>query len=385
MSMTFTMPRFADMHVHFREIDNFDILVPQTSRYAAYAVAMPNTKPPLVPENVITYKEAMIAAHRRSYYGKLPFEPLPAIKILPSTTADNIKTAHELGVRLAKFYPAGATTNSADGMPVESIAGSQMDWLMEAMSECGMILSIHAEDPRAPVMDRETAFLKSYGTFLEESLYRHARLRIIIEHMSTDYATSWVYSKWLQTHRVAGTITLHHLCHTLDDVIGEGCNPHNVCKPPVRFAEDRERLLHVATGGFYRDETAMRKPPEPCFFLGSDSAPHRAANKESKRGASGCFTAPYLPEMLAEVFYRKCGEDVEQLRKHLTAFAVENGCNFYGLPIPKRKLMFIQKEPWVAASIIKNDDPSDEIYRAWGDEEIKLRWSAINEEDDSAH
>ncbi|HTM95463.1 MAG TPA: dihydroorotase, partial [Croceibacterium sp.] len=65
----------------------------------------------------------------------------------------------------------------------------------------------------------------------------------------------------------------------------------------------------------------------PKFFLGTDSAPHDKAAKESSCGCAGIFNAPFALESYAAVF-----EEEGALDK-LEAFASENGPRFYRLPL----------------------------------------------------
>jgi dihydroorotase len=63
------------------------------------------------------------------------------------------------------------------------------------------------------------------------------------------------------------------------------------------------------------------------FFLGTDSAPHARAAKESACGCAGIFSAPCALESYAAVF------DEEGALDKLEGFASEHGARFYGLPL----------------------------------------------------
>ena len=67
----------------------------------------------------------------------------------------------------------------------------------------------------------------------------------------------------------------------------------------------------------------------PCFFLGTDSAPHLRAAKESACGCAGIFNAPNAIESYAEVFEQEGAID------RLEAFSSEFGPAFYGIPLNK--------------------------------------------------
>jgi dihydroorotase len=65
----------------------------------------------------------------------------------------------------------------------------------------------------------------------------------------------------------------------------------------------------------------------PKFFLGTDSAPHNVARKETSCGCAGIFNAPYALESYLQVF------DEDGVIDRFEAFASENGPRFYGLPL----------------------------------------------------
>jgi len=75
------------------------------------------------------------------------------------------------------------------------------------------------------------------------------------------------------------------------------------------------------------------------IFLGTDSAPHSAEQKENNCGCAGCFTAHAAIELYAEIF-----EDLGILDK-LEAFASFNGPDFYRLP-RNSDTITLRKESW---------------------------------------
>ncbi len=68
-------------------------------------------------------------------------------------------------------------------------------------------------------------------------------------------------------------------------------------------------------------------PAIPGFFLGTDSAPHGRAAKESACGCAGIFNAPHALESYAQVF------EQEGALERLENFASVYGPRFYGLPL----------------------------------------------------
>jgi dihydroorotase len=65
---------------------------------------------------------------------------------------------------------------------------------------------------------------------------------------------------------------------------------------------------------------------DPRFFLGTDSAPHARAAKESACGCAGVFSAHAALELYAQAF-----EEADALGR-LEAFASHRGADFYRLP-----------------------------------------------------
>ena len=246
-----------DFHAHLRRDAILDTVLPYTAEQFARALVMPNTDPKvLTAEDAETYYWE-IETRRRRLLAKHNFRPLMTIYLTEKTTPATILKARAAGVFASKLYPEGATTNSQGGVSdVEKIYPA-----LEKMEELGMVLSIHAEEPKAFCLDRETAYLdtfwKIYWDFQE--------LKIVWEHVTTA-AMAELLERY--PDRVAGTITAHHLVLTLDDLIGDKAKPHNFCKPIAKRPEDREALIKAATSG------------NPKFFFGSDSAPHCRFNKE---------------------------------------------------------------------------------------------------------
>ena len=113
---------------------------------------------------------------------------------------------------------------------------------------------------------------------------------------------------------IAGTITVHHLVLNRTHILAGGIRPHYYCLPVAKRERHRLALRAAATSG------------DPRFFLGTDSAPHVDAAKESACGCAGCYTAPIALPLLAHVF------DEEGALDRLEGFASLHGPAWYGLP-----------------------------------------------------
>jgi dihydroorotase len=320
---TFKIPRFFDAHVHLRGGDLLSLVAPTTARYCSRAVVMPNVPEVLTGADAVTYRKDILGEARGARLVPYPFEPLMTIKLNHQTTPQMIREAHGLGVVAGKVYPEGVTTGSRNGVRyIEDLAPC-----LAEMEKSGMILCIHGEAPGAFVLDRETAYLRTVRVVLNV----FPCLRVVLEHVTTEDAVRLVTDG---PETLAATITAHHLCLTLDDVIGDGIRPHHFCYPVAKRPSDRASLREAAMG--------LRGTR---FFLGSDSAPHRVEDKESACGCAGVYTAPVLPAVLAGVF-----EDMGADKEDLEDFTSRRGEAFYGLePLPG--VLTFRREPWTVPPI----------------------------------
>ena len=76
------------------------------------------------------------------------------------------------------------------------------------------------------------------------------------------------------------------------------------------------------------------------YDVGTDSAPHTKASKESSCGCAGIFTGHAPMELYLEAF-----EQADALDR-LEGFCSRFGQQFYGLSVSSRKVRYV-KQPWV--------------------------------------
>jgi dihydroorotase len=309
---------------------------------------MPNTRPRaiLTGADVIWYRDHLRRLlDGRELAGISAFEPLMTIEIRDSTTPETIIEARRAGAVAGKVYPLGVTTNSDEGL--RDFFSQDISETFRTMQDIGMLLLLHGEIDQEGVLvtKREEVFLP----ILVQLAERFPDLKIVLEHVSTKEAVRTVKELG---ENVAATITVHHLCLTLNDVIGYGIQPHNACNPMPKGFEDRSVLVKTATSG------------DPKFFLGSDTAPHLREKKESSRGACGIFTAPVLPSVLAEIF-----EEAGRLDR-LEGFTSRFGAEFYGLPLNEKSITLVREE-WTVPEQIGGIVP----FRAG----TKLKWRLSEE------
>jgi dihydroorotase len=313
-----TITRPDDWHVHLRDGASLEHTCADMARYFGRAIVMPNLSPPVVTvAGALAYRDRIVQA-----MAALPrqFEPLMTLYLTDQTDAAEIQLAAATEcIHAIKLYPAGATTNSAAGVTkLDSLFGT-----LSAMEEADLPLLVHGEvtDADIDIFDREKVFIDRY---LAPIATRFPGLRIVLEHITTNDAVQFVSAAG---DNVAATITAHHLLFNRNDMLVGGIRPHYYCLPILKRNIHQAALLQAATSG-------NRK-----FFLGTDSAPHSTASKESPCGCAGVYTAHAAVELYAEVF-----ESVNALDK-LEAFAAHFGADFYRLA-RNTDTITLRRDPW---------------------------------------
>lgn len=306
-----------DFHVHLRQGDAMAGFA-RDARDAGFArvLAMPNLKPPIT-------GVAELSAYRAEIRRAAPgLEPLMSFALAKGMRRADIAALKEAGAVAGKYYPANATTNSEEGIADHEDAYPAL----EAMEELGIVLSVHAEEPSAEVLDRERAFLPR----IEAIAKRFPALRIVVEHLSSADGVAFVLAA---PPTVAGGVTVHHLLYTLDDLMGGALDPQLHCKPCLKTRRDREAIQQAVLSGDAR------------FFFGSDSAPHPRERKECGAAASGTYTMPVALPLLAEFFSRAGKPEL------LDGFVARHGADFYGLPRNAGTIALVEEEWTVPAEI----------------------------------
>ena len=159
-------------------------------------------------------------------------------------------------------------------------------------------------------------------------------LKIVFEHITTANAADFVNSSG---PLIAATITPHHLRINRSDMFKGGIRPHLYCLPIAKRETHRLALRKAATSGSAK------------FFLGTDSAPHVIASKETSCGCAGVFNAPFALESYAQTF------DEENALDKLEGFASLHGPQFYGLPVNAQKITLTRGSSIVPEKIIAGD------------------------------
>ena len=303
MIQNLILTRPDDWHLHLRDGAMLEGIAPESARNFGRAIIMPNLVPPVVTAaQALAYKGRILAALPKNS----TFQPLMTLYLTEQTDPDDLASAHALGlVTAAKLYPAGATTNSESG--VQNF--NKLQPVLERMAEIGMPMCVHGEvtDADVDIFDREAVFI---DRILDPLRRRVPNLKVVMEHITTAEGIAYAKSA---PGKLAATITTHHLIINRNHILAGGLRPHYYCLPVAKRETHRLALLDAATSG------------NPCYFLGTDSAPHADSAKESACGCAGVFSATNTMSCLAEIFDRAGALD------RLEGFTSLFGPKFYEL------------------------------------------------------
>lgn len=311
-----------DWHIHLRDGQALATTVAHAATSFNRIICMPNLVPPVknaadaqaYRERIMQYLQASdISADR-----KVTFDPRMTLYMTDQTSVQDIEMAVKSGiVQAVKLYPAGATTNSADGVTnINALAD-----VFEAMQKYQLPLLLHGEvtHDHVDIFDREKRFLDEV---LTQIIAKFPALKIVVEHITTSDAADFVLA---QGNHVAATITPQHLMFNRNHLLLGGIKPHLYCLPILKRASHQKVLLDVATSG------------SPKFFLGTDSAPHSTDKKEAACGCAGCYSSATALPLYATAF-----DSVGKINS-LEGFASRFGAQFYGLPISTNTVTLIKK------------------------------------------
>lgn len=317
-TITITAP--DDFHIHLRDNDALKTTVPHASANFRRVVCMPNLVPPVkTTADAMAYRERILSHIPKDSISQ-QFEPLMVLYLTETTTPQDIEEAVNSGiVKAVKLYPAGATTNSADG--VTNL--NNCTEVLAKMESLGLPLLLHGEvtHDHVDIFDREKRFIDEVLTQL---IFKFPKLKIVFEHITTSDAVDFVLS---QNKNVCATITPQHLLFNRNHLLVGGLKPHFYCLPVLKRQSHQEVLLDVATSG------------NPKFFAGTDSAPHATHSKENACGCAGCYSAPIALSLYAQAF-----DNVGKL-ENLESFTSIHGAKFYGLPVNSDKVTLV-RDAW---------------------------------------
>ncbi|KAI3341904.1 dihydroorotase [Ustulina deusta] len=335
------LPPTADMHVHLRQGEIMNLVVPYIRRGGVDTVfVMPNLQPPVTSvAAALEYKSHLQAIEPEVNY-------LMSLYLHPSVTPDVIAEAAKAGIAGVKLYPQGVTTNSESGVAgdfVEVYAPT-----FAAMEQHDVVLNLHGEVPGTVPTD-DVSLEELFLPTLKRLNEKFPKLRIVLEHCSTAAAVDAVRSC---SPTVAGTITAHHLYLTGD--ISE-VDPHAFCKPIPKKPSDRDALLKAVCSG------------DPKFFFGSDSAPHPLVTKQGKPVPAGVFTQPYATQLvllaLEEATEKGLIDEKDVTQENIEGFLSLNGRRFYKLQesSPTGPRIVVKRAGHIIPSSIRSTDGTLEV------------------------
>ena len=317
-----------DWHVHLRDGEMLNTVVPYTSEVYGRAIVMPNLAPPVTTvEAAIAYRQRILDAVPAGHN----FTPLMTCYLTDSLDPAELERGFKEGVfTAAKLYPANATTNSSHGVT----STDAIMPVLERMEKLGMPLLVHGEVTHADIdiFDREARFIESVMDPLRQRL---PGLKVVFEHITTKDAAEYVRDG---NELLAATITPQHLMFNRNHMLVGGVRPHLYCLPVLKRNIHQQALRELVASGFSR------------AFLGTDSAPHARHRKEASCGCAGCFNALTALASYATVF-----EEMDALQ-HFEAFCSLNGPRFYGLPVNEDVIELVRETHLVPETIVLPED-----------------------------
>jgi len=278
-----------DAHVHAREADSIEfnevIGIYTALSGAVYMMNFPN---PLDLSNVFEavdfckkyYADIMEVAGKVNSRHRALLMPVLNETMRPDQLESFIKRA-DFPLAGFKLFPKGQSTNSGYA-PSTELAQN----LIDVVQAEGLPLALHLEDPDEPdASKKEASAIKNILPLLIDKDGKQRDMKISIEHISTTDAIQAVVERNLHC-----TITPHHLLWCQEDFgitdpsQAEGIlsreYPYFFCKPLIQTKYNQFFLKQFWQSGY------------KGIMLGSDSAPHREANKiveEGKTPFAGAF------------------------------------------------------------------------------------------------
>lgn len=323
-----SLPITFDAHAHFREDEMMKLVFPYTLRQCGGAGIMPNTKRKITTTAIGREYLDMIGLLSKGFN----FIPRLFCYLTDRTDPSDLVAGFREGVFYGvKFYPAGATTNSDQG--VSSV--SAVAHVLKVMEKEGIPLHIHGERIQGKTGVKLDPFGETEEYFLlnemDEILKIAPGLIIFLEHISTKIQAEFVVVANEKGFNVRATITPQHLGFNRGDLIDHGgarkLDTRKVCLPLLKAQSDVAGLWEyfIYNPGY--------------FCMGSDTAPHDVSGKGAHDGSCncGCFNAPALLELYTTIFEKRKA-------LNLLPGLVSRGWEFQGLPVPPGEVVLVREE-----------------------------------------
>lgn len=330
MTTELTLPKWYDLHAHFRQDDLLRATLSDHARMGCAGIlAMPNTKPPVakVLESDTSVPDfwsiEKYLSDIRQAGGDVFDQIIVPLYLTKYTTPKMIEDGAKSGLlKAVKYYPPHGTTGADSGYPFVEFLNNGV---FEAMQDCGVVLCMHGEEhglKGAHYFDAHQSAEKVFYTERAPKLRnKFPTLKCVAEHLTTKEGVTFVQQSG---KNIAATVTPQHLIYTVGDLL-QGLKYHLYCLPLLKFDEDRAAL-----------QSAVTSTTNTQFFAGTDSAPH--SKKVTECGcAAGCYMGGIAPQLYAMAF-EQAGLDLSKPdhQKIFEKFLCTLGAGFYGLPIPTK-------------------------------------------------
>ena len=199
-----------DFHHHARDGPAIASVLKHAYPRFKRCLMMPNLKPPVTTvELALEYKKRIVSAMEENGQDPAGFQPLMTLYLTDNTDPEEIKKAAALKnadgtptIVACKYYPAGATTNSAFGVS----DFKNLYPVLEEMQRVDMMLCIHSEVTHADIFEREPVFIEE---IMKPLVKDFPNLRMTMEHISTKEAVDYVTNE--APPNLKASITPQHL------------------------------------------------------------------------------------------------------------------------------------------------------------------------------
>ncbi|MFH1990468.1 MAG: hypothetical protein ABIJ19_01260 [Patescibacteria group bacterium] len=349
---TIEIPNPANHHTHLREGQMLEF-TSFFSRLFSVVVAKANLKNPVVDAE----------GYDKYYNRELPMYLMPQVigglMMTPNTTAGIVEEAYRCGAKFVANIPEGVSTNS-NGIWLVSLTSRQSGEIFECMSKLGMPLLLHVQNKFNANLSRLE--LECFFGSIEVIKFNFPKLKISIEHPNLKALIDFI----IETPGVTGGIAPHYGLYTERDVFGKNggiLRPEIFCQPPYASKEDRLAVIYAMANTYHRGERKFR--------YAADDAPHPVSAKKGNIPASGVFSGPVGPCVVASML-----EKVERLEVMPKLMEYDEG--FFGVPLDSHfaKNMILEKREWMPPKIAQCDEfSSEQVYLLKGGE--KVGWQIV--------
>ncbi|MCX6809766.1 MAG: hypothetical protein NTZ65_03420 [Candidatus Berkelbacteria bacterium] len=319
------VPRFCQMHDHWREGEMFESVAPHMG-LCLYTVPMPNLKEPITSRDMASLYEKQLVATK----SKSGPRYLMTIQVTPDTDSKEIRLARDHFWAL-KILPLGVTTNSKHG--IEDFSDQNFLKVIKMAGKCDKATLIHCQGKTPNPLDGEEAMLG----IVEKLITRYPKdQRFVLEHFSTEAGIAMVKRLRKQGFSVGMTLTLHGALKTICDTFGSDGqrDPFLKVQPPLQISKNRdavfEAMMEAEAGTMKGRDCAAH--PEEAKLKGWDEAP------------SGIFTPDEVDIPLTYWLFQEYGG--KKWRERFERFVRGNAIKFHTLANIPSKPVRLVKEDW---------------------------------------